>query len=640
MSTPGETDTDPQELRRVYNVGAVKIAYADRDVAHAAITPDDDRGFADVLGADTADDDERFPIGSPVTYAVELTDAEAAAFAAASNARYVTPQRTTGFYKPRAVGRPTGLAPVPSLESLAWMRARYVDLRRWHGRDVRVAILDDGVTTAVRTAMGYTLIARGVFHPGTASPANTSNGGHGCNTASNAIPAGGLLLDAVVWGQNAEISDTGVAQAITWAVDNAAKLMVISVATGPGAEMGQVVTDAATYARTNGVHIVVATGNDDTANLSGPSNLSRSLANVHSIIAFNESTDRRASFSNYAADASGCAPGIEVLAIDPDGSIVRWDGTSAASPMACHLMVRALTGGQFTPNQVGAAFKANTRNTGAPATEQGAGAYDLHRALAALGQASATAGTAGVATPSVIGSFGGAAGTDAYAFTLPAAIQPDDLQIVILVAQESAQLARLRRAQILGEFRYTGGWEASPINPIVVWILAQPYVAGQANPLPVAFSNGARYSAGTTIVVRGAGGLDPERFVPQVRFGTGSTISSVPVSPATTNDLLICAFAQRQASASTAALSLPSGLTQRGLFRPSVAGIGFALLTTTTPLTGGGRTGAFSSISNDLAGTWCSIAFTVPGGDLAIPTVVQSEPAGPPNAFAPFLPRG
>ena len=82
MSAPGQN-------RRPYNVGAWKIPYAERDVAHAVLTPADTRGFFDIIGADTPDDHETFPIGAHVTYRVELTAAEAARFRAASNARYV-----------------------------------------------------------------------------------------------------------------------------------------------------------------------------------------------------------------------------------------------------------------------------------------------------------------------------------------------------------------------------------------------------------------------------------------------------------------------------------------------------------------------------------------------------------------------
>ena len=38
--------------RYPYVVGAVKIAYEDRDIAHAVITPDDDRDYFNVSAAE------------------------------------------------------------------------------------------------------------------------------------------------------------------------------------------------------------------------------------------------------------------------------------------------------------------------------------------------------------------------------------------------------------------------------------------------------------------------------------------------------------------------------------------------------------------------------------------------------------
>src|SRR3982751_3647258 len=82
MSTP--------DARRPYVVGAVKIPYADRDIAHQVITAADDRDFFNVIGAD---DDPKvghtLPTGRNVTYRVELTDDEADLFRSASNCRYV-----------------------------------------------------------------------------------------------------------------------------------------------------------------------------------------------------------------------------------------------------------------------------------------------------------------------------------------------------------------------------------------------------------------------------------------------------------------------------------------------------------------------------------------------------------------------
>ena len=72
-------------MRFLYNVGAYKIPYAERDIAHQYLTPEDDRGFFNIIGA--TDDDDRFTVGSKVTYRLELTEEEAEHFRQASNCR-------------------------------------------------------------------------------------------------------------------------------------------------------------------------------------------------------------------------------------------------------------------------------------------------------------------------------------------------------------------------------------------------------------------------------------------------------------------------------------------------------------------------------------------------------------------------
>jgi hypothetical protein len=601
----------------------------------------DDHGYRDILGSDTVDHDARHPIGAHVAYTVELTDEEAARFAAASNCRYV--EEDVVIPPARAVGRPTGTAEIPTLSTLAWLRSRYVDLRKWHGRDVRVAVLDQGTTQAVRDVMGFTLVARAV-HSGINlggrelfSPEHE----HGCLVAPNAVPAGGLLLDGIISDETGGAPNSAIATGITWAVDNGAKVVNCSFSSPPGGTTAQAILDACTYANTNGgVQIVFAAGNDNTADIGTPAAASRTNVNVYSSIAFDEATDRRALFSNHAADASGCAPGVDVTSLDIYGKPVRWNGTSASAPHTAQMMARALTGAQFTPAQVGAAIKNNTRDTGAGAAEQGGGGVDLHRALVALGGEPATASAAGVGVATIVDTRGGTGDVTGWTLATPTTAQPDDVRIVFLASGAYSDLVTPQGWQVLDDSAYYAGYELNAgqsVIPIRLRVLAKALTADEPDPATIGFGDG-RYSAIGAITVRGVGGLDPQRFVPTTRFGTGASVSAVPVLPATTNDLLICAFALRTATASTATLPLPSGLAQRGFWRPTTAGAGFALLVATATLPSAARSTGYVSTSNDATGTWASAALTVPCAPAALATVTQSEPAGPAGAFLPFLP--
>jgi hypothetical protein len=362
--------SEPQ-VRRRYNVGVRKIAFADRDVAHAVITDDDPRGFLDMIGADTADEDEVFPVGSNTTYSVELTDDEAAAFAAASNCRYIEPDSETY----------SCISDVPSFDTMAWMGADFTGFSAWHGRDVVIGMLDGGTTAAVRAALNITMLARNVYSPDTPG-ADEITSSHGCLVAPCLIPPGGKFLDAIVVDNAGVGSVSNTVAAAKWCADNGAKVINFSSA-GPSPDSAY--SDMLTYLANRGVQFFASAGNDNKNQLYYPAAYSTSFANCHSSISFDKYTGKRSTFSNYASTGSGCAPGTDELGLTPQGQVVTWSGTSASSPHMARLCAMGATGGRFTAAQMGAALKASTRNTGQPAAEQGAGAYSLEKALIALG---------------------------------------------------------------------------------------------------------------------------------------------------------------------------------------------------------------------------------------------------------------
>jgi hypothetical protein len=170
-------------------------------------------------------------------------------------------------------------------------------------------------------------------------------------------------------------------------------------------------------------------------------------------------------------------------------------------------------------------------------------------------------------------------------------------------------------------------------------VLAAPYVAGQPNPTELSFGGGSWFSAAAFVTLRGAGGVDHERLAPIVRYGTGSSVSTTSVLPDSANDLLVCVFAQRHPTATTATLSTPAGLTSRGFFRPDSGTTGYSLLVGTSALSSSARVPVLTSTANDATGTWAAMALTVPAGAIPVTPVVQAEPTGPPGASTFFLPH-
>lgn len=642
------------EPRKKYNVGAWKIPYAERDVAHAVISDEDEHGYQNILGADTMDDDDRFPVGAKTAYLVELTEREAELFAAASNCRYVEAQQNetnTRFIHPsRTIDYPPGTFTVPSLITQAWQRVRYVDMSQWHGRDVLVCNMDGKPSSAVLTAMQLTQVGYKDF---SGNPGGLSE--HACLSTSVAVPPGGRVLHAQIWGANDEISDTGEAQAIIWAADNGAKLANFEAdADSDDTNFylgGSVMADAMAHARDVGMHIVCAAGNANRSFLTTPGNYCRKYANVHTSIAFDESTDRRAPFSNHDSTASGCTPGVDVLGVNSTGAISGWNGTSASTPNMCQMMARAMTGARFSANQVGSAFKSNTRDTGAGASQQGGGAYDLHRALSALGAVPATSTIAGPYTSSVFNVRGVSGFFTAVNVPIATGIVAGDMQLVFLVSSlELDTLTGTAGWQIICDHPWPAGWETGPIGKTRVRVLARAYAEGDPSSPSWTFNGATHDMAMAIMTLRGALGVNPKDFVPIARFGDAQSLgtgspTTVPVLPNTANDLQICMFAQRQeTSVLSASLSVPTGLTDRGFYRPSgTRTLGYALRVATRQLTDGNRTPAYTSTSNDPDGTWVSVALTIPSSNVDPPPTApppeQELPQGPTSGVVAFMPH-
>lgn len=362
--------TEPE--RRRYIVGATKIPFADRDVAHSVIGPRDDRGFLDMIGADTPDEHPVFPVGSHTTYAVDLTDEEAERFAAASNCRYIEPDAT--LYDAG------GVVSMPAASTMQFMRADFARADQFHGRDVLIGVLDGGTTAAVRSYLGATMVARQNFQaddPG----ADEITSEHGCLVAPCCVPPGGRFLDAIVSNNAGNRTISASVAAARWCVDNGATVLNYSGAGAGG--LSTAWEDMFQYLADRGAQIFISMGNDGLNEAYTPAVYSTSYTNCHSSIAWDENTGARASFSNWTDTADGCAPGANVLGLSPAGVPLTWDGTSASAPHMALLCAMGMTGGRYTAAQVGAALKAHTRDTGQP--EQGRGAYSLEAALTALG---------------------------------------------------------------------------------------------------------------------------------------------------------------------------------------------------------------------------------------------------------------
>jgi thermitase len=116
----------------------------------------------------------------------------------------------------------------------------------------------------------------------------------------------------------------GVARGITWAADNGAHILSLSLGAGSGAQQLQ---DAVNYAWNRGCLVVAAAGNGGSSSPQYPAYYTNSIA-----VAATDSSDRLASFSQYGSWVDIAAPGVGILSTIPNSRYAFYDGTSMACP--------------------------------------------------------------------------------------------------------------------------------------------------------------------------------------------------------------------------------------------------------------------------------------------------------------------
>lgn len=152
--------------------------------------------------------------------------------------------------------------------------------------------------------------------------ANTNNG-----IGVSGIGYDAALLNVKVLDDFGSGSSSTVANGITWATDNGAHVINMSLGGAGSCELDTTLQDAVDYAVANDVVVIAAAGNGDTDALFSPA----SCDGVLSVAATDEDDDR-ASFSNYGTWVDVAAPGVGILSTDYVGGYSSFSGTSMAAP--------------------------------------------------------------------------------------------------------------------------------------------------------------------------------------------------------------------------------------------------------------------------------------------------------------------
>jgi serine protease len=293
-----------------------------------------------------------------------------------------------------ALGVPTGSDPYRSQQ---WDLAKMRVAEAWPkstGAGVTVAVIDTGVDSqhpdlAANVVSGYDAVAN---RAGIISDGN----GHGTHVAGtiaavtgNGVGVSGVAPDVKILPVKV-LSDNGsgymsdTAEGIIWAADHGAQVINMSLG---GPSKTAAVSNAVAYARSKGVTVVAAAGND--RQQGSPVSYPGADTGVIAVAA-TTSADSVAPYSNAGSYVDVAAPGSGIISTYPTKlgqAYASLNGTSMAAPHVA--AVAALLKGyqkSLTPDQVESALKKSAVDLGRTGfdNDYGYGRVDAVAALAAV----------------------------------------------------------------------------------------------------------------------------------------------------------------------------------------------------------------------------------------------------------------
>lgn len=222
------------------------------------------------------------------------------------------------------------------------------------GKGVTVAVIDTGVNGNVAELRG--VVKDGTDVSGIGSPDGQTpvgdNPTHGTMVASllagrgtgegngviGVAPEADLLAVSVAFGVDTgaeKSNDEQIAEAVTWAVDNGADVINMSL-TRNTRDWPESWDEAFLYAFEHDVVVVAAAGNrgSGTSEVGAP-------ATIPGVIAVaGVDREKNASFdaSSQGITLAVAAPSEDLVGVQPDGSHVVWSGTSGAAPLVSGLV--------------------------------------------------------------------------------------------------------------------------------------------------------------------------------------------------------------------------------------------------------------------------------------------------------------
>lgn len=206
----------------------------------------------------------------------------------------------------------------------AWDRVR--------GKSIRIAVIDSGIQAGHPEFRGRIAVQRDFAADDATAEDSTGHGTHvagtvGAGTGNGTGVASGAFASSLVIGKFIGANNSGTVaneiDAIVWAVNNGSHVINMSFG-APGYVQAE--QDAVTYAANRGVVSVAAAGNANSSTPEYPAAYPNVMA-----VAATDSSDRRASFSNFGSYVDIAAPGVGIMSTVP-GGYARYSGTSMSTP--------------------------------------------------------------------------------------------------------------------------------------------------------------------------------------------------------------------------------------------------------------------------------------------------------------------
>jgi len=232
---------------------------------------------------------------------------------------------------------------------------------------VVIAIVDTGVQLnhpdlAAKIVPGYDFV-----NGDTSADDDEGHGTHCAGIAAavtnNGVGIAGVgyqckIMPVKVLDSQGSGSYADVAAGITWAADNGAK--VISLSLG-GPSSSATLQSAIDYAWNRGIVVVAAAGNSNTSAPSYPAYYANAIA-----VGSTDQTDQRSPFSNFGSWVDVAAPGSQIYSTYVGGGYQSLSGTSMACPAVAGLAGLAWSrgGGSVTHGSIRNAIESTCDNVG------------------------------------------------------------------------------------------------------------------------------------------------------------------------------------------------------------------------------------------------------------------------------------